>query len=261
MIRKKGFFQNIHQFRDYIITATKYKLKSELSDSYIGYLWWVLEPLIFMLIYTVVVTIVFAKDIPNAHVYILSALMAWKWFSACVNQSVNAITSRMSLIEQVYVPKYILPQIDLFAETFKFLVSMPLVIIIMLIAGVPVTWHIVEMIPIALVMVIFLYGVMTILSHIGVYFNDIKNIVRLVMRFLFFLSPVMYGVETLSPQYQKIWWLNPMTTFGESFRNIFYRGQSPEYGMLLIWLAIGVVFIVIGVLVVGKYDTNYAKAK
>jgi len=261
METKQGFIKNTIKFKDYVLTATKFGLKSQLANSYIGYLWWILEPLFFMLIYVVVVTVIFTRSYPHPDVFILSGLMPWRWYSNSLNASTRSIINRINLIEQVYVPKYLLPQIDLLISGFEFVVSLPLLFIIMAISGIPVTWHGFEMLPVLISMGVFMYGAMLVLAHVGVYFSDIKNIVGLVLRFMFYLSPIMYDVSTLPPEYQWIWWFNPMTAFSEGFRNIFYYGKSPDYLILLVWMVVGIILTIIGAHLLDKFDKNYAKIK
>lgn len=258
----KQFFKFTKKYSEYTFLATQFKLKSGIASSRLGYLWWLLDPLLFMLVYTLVVTVIFQRNIEHANVFILSALMPWRWFSAALSSAPTSISGRFAIIEQVYVPKYILTQIDLLTSVFKFLITLPLTLFIMLISGVMPTWHIIETIPILLSMMIFLYGSMMVISHIGVYLTDIKNIIAVVIRFMFYLSPIMYDINQFSNvSYSWLWWINPMTTFGTSFRNIFYFGESPTYLALAVWTIIGLIFIILGVKILDKYDRNYVKMK
>ena len=116
----KRFFNNMKKYYKYAIRSAKAELKSEVADSYLNWLWWVIEPFCFMLIYTFVFGFVF----PNDELYFASFVMvgqaAWDFFNRMVNGSVKLIINNRDLVTKVYIPKYVL----LFSKSLTYLFKM-----------------------------------------------------------------------------------------------------------------------------------------
>ena len=104
----KKFFYNIKKYYRYAIRSAKAELKSEVADSYINWLWWIIEPLCFMLIYTFVFDYVFVNNEPYFASFVFVGLTAWTFFNRMVSGSVKLITNNRDLVTKVYIPKYIL---------------------------------------------------------------------------------------------------------------------------------------------------------
>ena len=103
------FFNNIKKYYKYAIYSAKAELKSEVADSYLNWLWWIIEPVCFMLIYTFVFGYVFKNSEPYFASFIFVGLTCWEFFNRMINGSVKLITSNRDLVTKVYIPKYIFP--------------------------------------------------------------------------------------------------------------------------------------------------------
>ena len=102
------FFSNIKKYHNYAIRSAKAELKSEVADSYLNWLWWIIEPVCFMLIYTFIFGYVFHNKTPYFASFVFIGLTAWDFFNRMVKGSVKLITSNRDLVKKVYIPKYIL---------------------------------------------------------------------------------------------------------------------------------------------------------
>jgi len=147
----KRFLSNIKKYYKYAIRSAKAELKSEVADSYLNWLWWVIEPFCFMLIYTFVFGMVF----PNDELYFASFVMVgqacWDFFNRMVTGSVKLIINNRDLVTKVYIPKYILLFSKSLTYLFKMGISLILAFGLMLFQHVPITWHIIFLIPVIFV--------------------------------------------------------------------------------------------------------------
>ena len=116
----KKFFENIKKYRKYAIRSAKAELKSEVADSRLNWLWWVIEPLCFMLIYTFVFGMVFPNNEPYFASFVMVGLAAWDFFNRMINGSSKLIINNRDLVTKVYIPKYIL----LFSKSITYLFKM-----------------------------------------------------------------------------------------------------------------------------------------
>jgi len=249
------------KYWDYVKYASKTTLKSRYSNMYLGYVWWFLDPLLFMVIYTFVYQVVFQRELANYPVFLLIGLISWRWISGSLTQASASIYQRLGLIEQIAAPKHVFPLVNIFIETMLFIAALMIIPMAMLVLGVPFTWHVVEVIPIALVTIFALYGLGMIFAHIGTYVADFKQILSYMLRLTFYLSPIFYDLSDLAPNMREIMWMNPATAVVQGFRDAILYGNSPSYTGMLYVLMIGLVTIPIGYSLLKKYDRTYAKIK
>ena len=252
-------FIDLKKYRHFISYSVKSNLKAELSNTVLGYLWWLLDPFLHMVIYTFLVTIIFQKSTPAFPVYVFCALLPWKVATASINQSTKCIRQNAGIIKQVYLPIFILPLNIILTNTIKLFFGMSLLLIMLLIYRIPYTWHIVEFIPIYIVFFCFFFLISLFFSHFGVLFDDMGHLVGYLLMFWFFSSPGMWSLELIPESLSKVIWINPNVTFFMSVRNVLMYGKSPFYRELGIWFGISMILILILIPVLYRAEKNYSK--
>ena len=257
----KKFFQDIKKYFRYMIYSTKSNLKTEVANSYLNWLWWILDPLCFMLVYTFIVEIVFKTKEENLPVFVLIGLTAWNFFNITVNSSVKLIANNKSIVTKVYIPKYILLLIKMFTNLFKMFISWGLILIMMLIFKVPYTVYMLQFLPVLIVLFILSFGIACILMHFGVFVEDLSNVMTILLKLTFYLSGIFYAISTRVPSpYNRILLnLNPVAFIIDSFRKTFLNAHLVNYRMLGLWLIVGIILSIIGIKTIQKYENSYAK--
>ncbi len=257
----KRFINDIKKYYKYTVYAAKAELKSEVAGSYLGWMWWFLEPFCFMLIYAFLCMYIFnaKEDYILAFVFIGNTI--WTFINKCLTSSVKTISSNKNIVTKVYLPKFILVLVKLFVNFFKLLISMVIVAGIMLIYKVPLAFTMLEMIPILILLFILTFGVCVILSNYGVFFEDLVNIVNILLKFTFYFSGIFYSVSTRIPApYGKILArVNPAAFLIEQSRDVLLRGKHINPEWFAIWFVIGIVISIIGVRLVYKNENDYVK--
>lgn len=255
----KKFVNDIIKYKEYVIYSVRADLMLNLSGRYLGYIWWILDPVMYMLVYVVVVSFVFDRGEPNYPVFVFSALLIWKWVSQSINRNTNSIKSKSGILKQIYIPKAILPLIQVVVSSVYFMFGIVALLIILPFFGVGFTWHIIEFVVVFVVTFMLILGIGLNVAHLGVYFKDINNILAFGLRLWFYLSPGLYSIDRIPEAYRILWWLNPMTTIYRSSRNVLMHGTSPVYNMLALWFAIALLLIVYGINRLDINDRNYTK--
>jgi len=257
----KRFFNDLKKYRGYLIYAAKANLKAEVAGSYLNWLWWILDPLLFMLVYSFVALIVFGKGEPYFPVFVFIGLNSWKFFSKSVNKSAKLIKQYRSTISRIYVPKYVLIIIDMFENLFKMAVSFVLVVIAMGIYRVPLTLYIFNCIPIFITMFVFTFGVCCIVLHVGVYVNDLSNVLSALLRLIFYMSGIFYSIPKRVPEQYGDYMLNlnPMAFFINGLRDSLLYGKALDYRVLCVIIAIGVILSIEGISLIHKHENSYVK--
>ena len=267
------FFDDVKAYVHYAIYSAKAELKAEVSNSYLNCLWWILDPLLFMLVYSFVVSIVFGSSEDNLLVFVFIGLTLWTFFSKVLTASVDLVVKRKSIITRIYVPKFVFLFSKMFVHFFKMCISLILVFILMIISGVPFTWQIFNLIPIFITLSVVCFGFSTILMHLGVFVGDFKNIVTVVLKLFFYMSGVFYSIEGRIAASLKRFFseeisnsvgfmllkVNPIAFLIDQTRTILIDGTNPDYLLISVWLVIGLILSVIGINLIYKYENTYVK--
>lgn len=257
----KLFYKNLKKYFKYAVRSAKAELKSEVADSRLNWLWWVIEPLAFMVIYTFVFGMIFENKTPYFASFVMVGVAAWDFFNRMISGSSKLIINNRDLVTKVYLPKYILLFSKSLTYLFKMGISLTLAFILMLCQGVPLTWTIILIIPIILVLYIICFGIGMILMHFGVTLNDLGNLTNIGLKMLFYLSGVFFNIqEKLSGMVSFILLrANPIAFCMNELRNVTVFGTLPNFLWLLIWLIIGLLLCALGVHVIHKNENSYAK--
>lgn len=253
--------KDLKKYKNYIFFAIKSGLKAEVAGSYLNWIWWVLEPFCFMLIYATVFGMIFESSEENFPIYIFIGNTVWAFFSKCLSSSVSLIKQNETVISKVYVPKYVLLLVEMGINAFKMLLNFVIVAIMLLVFKVHVSGYILYAIPVLITIFIITFAFGTFLMHWGVYIEDLSYVVSIVLNMLMFFSGVFYSVETrLDPPYGAIvGHVNPIAFLMTSLRNAVMYNRSPEIPVLLLWFIIGIFLSFAGIGLLYKNENNYAK--
>ena len=235
------------------------ELRAEAARAYLGFLWWIIEPVIYMAALYVVFVLVFQRGGPNFAPFLLCGLVVWKWFGSTITVSSNTISANAALMQQVYLPKYLFPAIVVVINTLKFLAVFAVLLIFLLVYGIEPseTW-----LSVPLVMVIqflLISAIAGLVSAIVPFMPDFRLLLDNLMMLLFFLSGIFFDISSVSEKLQFLLRLNPMAVIIESYRTVLIDGQWPNG----LHLAVVFAFSLIGIWFVGvvfrHYDRIYPK--
>jgi len=241
-------------------------LKKKGADTLLGNLWWVIDPLLQMTVYVVLVSVIFNRGGPDYPLFIFCAILPWKWFYTSVMDGITSVTAAERLVRQIQFPKVVLPVAAVVAGIVNFAFGIiPLFGLILLFYRDRLSWTIVLIPIIAAVQFLFNMAVAIGLAAANVFYRDIGNLARHVIRLWFYLSPALYSVETLHktaaslPVVGRLLLLNPFAVLFPAYRNVIYDGVPPDWRGLA-EVAIGSV-IVLAVMIVAFKRVEPAFAK
>lgn len=261
----KRFCTDLKKYGGYIVYAGKAELRAEVANSYLNWLWWVIEPICFMLIYTFIFGYVFNASEQYFPVFVFIGITMWDFFNRMLTASVVAVKSSKSIISKTYLPKYILILIKMYKNAFKMMISFAIIAGMIIFYRITPSLTMLWCIPVLVVMMTFTFGICTIVMHFGVYVEDLEKITRIVLRMLFYLTGVFYNVETrignrfgtaLGSLLTKC---NPMAFSLSSMRKCLLYGQTPSWKWLSLWFVIGLILSAIGVRTIYKNENSYVK--
>ncbi|SEK21786.1 teichoic acid transport system permease protein [Pseudobutyrivibrio ruminis] len=261
MKTSKRLIADIVSYRKFIIYNAKVGLEAEVTNAYLDWLWWILEPVCSMLVYYLIFGIVFKVSEPYYLVFIYSALTMWGFFNRSVNLSVKLIKSSKSIITKVYIPKPVILISKMMIYAFKMLISSIIVVVLMIPYRVPVDWHLIGIVPVLIVFFVFCYGCSCYLMHVGVFIEDMSYVINIVLNILFYFTGIFYSISKRFPQPYGNFFedANPLAFFIAQMRcaliyetNVFYKG-------LAVWFIVSIIIAITGTKLVYKNENSYVK--
>ena len=241
-------------------------IRKKGSNTLLGNIWWVVDPLLQMLVYVVLVAVIFLKSTPDYPLFIFAAILPWKWFSSVVNEGVTSVTSMERLIKQINFPKLVLPVSAVIAGIVNFAFGLiPLAGLLLVFYGHRASPWLLTIPLIALVQLAFSMPVSIALSAVNVFYRDVGNLARHLLRIWFYLSPGLYGAEVVDQLAEKwppaatLFQLNPFTILFSAYRNVIYDARPPDWLALLALAAVSIVLLAGAVLLFKRVEPSFAK--
>lgn len=257
----RRFCNDIKRYYRYILYSAKSILKQEVADSFLNWIWLILNPIMFMLVYAFVQIAIFSNGTAYLASFLFIGLTCWNFFNPCITGSIRMIKRYQGIISKVYVPKYVFLLSNMLVNGFKTSISFLLVILSLIAYRVPFSPKMLLCIPYLIMLFLVTFGISCILLHAGVFFDDLANIVPIAMRMLFFLSGIFYDLEGrlggglgFTMEY-----LNPVAHVILELRRILIFDRPAHLPWLFGWLAIGLILSIIGVALIYKYERRYVK--
>jgi len=229
-------------------------LRVRYSTSALGYFWSILDPLVMAGIYWFVFTQVFDRTVGVQPyiVFLLSALLPWTWFTGAVSDTTRAFIKEAKLVRSTKIPRTIWVVSLVMSKGIEFVASLPVLALFVVVMGATVNPNILFF-PLAILMQgVLTVGVGLIVAPLVVFFRDLERAVKLGLRFLFYASPIIYGVTDL-PDGLHFWAaFNPLSGIFSLYRSAFFPDQlDSQLDWFTVWVsaAMSIVILCIGMLV------------
>ncbi len=253
-------FQELHKYRALVWALVERHLYARYRGSALGMLWSFLNPLCLMAVYTLVFQYYIRfTEVENYTIFLFCGLLPWIWVTSALIEGSVAISGGGSLITKSLFPAHLLPAVTVFTSAIHYLLSLPLMFLFMLVAGVQIPTTIVIAPFIIFLQFSFLYGVVLFLSALNVQFRDVQHLVGNFLTLLFFLCPILYPREMVPESFQFTLIVNPFAAFTTVYQDVLLTGVIPgalEVSALLAWTALS---LVLGVATYRFYSESFAE--
>lgn len=255
------FYRDIKKYFHYMLYAAKSQLRSEVSNSYLDWVWWILEPFCNMLIYTFIFGYVFHAKEPYFPAFIFIGISIWSFFSKTLNTSVKLIRNNKAIVTKVYIPKQILLLKLLLVNAFKMSLSFIIVILMMIVYRIKPSIYFFYVLPVIVVLLLITYGISCFLVHFGVYVEDLAYIVSILLSMTMYLTGIFYSIENRvpAPFGQLLNTLNPIAFLIHTMRNALLYNKGTSVVFLIFWFLISISIAIAGTCLIYKNENNYVK--
>lgn len=256
-----GIFRELYEYRQMIASLVRRDLRGRYKGSFLGFLWTFVNPLLQLLVYSLVFTnIMRVEDVEIYYLYLFIALIPWLFFSNSIAGGASCIIAQKDMVSKIYFPREVIPISYVTSGFVNMLLCFIVVIAAVLISGIEVnvlTWLFLPVI--FIIQYILVLGITMLVSAVTVYFRDLEHILGIIMMAWMYLTPIIYTPNMVPDSFRTYFDLNPMTHIVTAYRDILYYGRMPEFSTLISSVVFGIVFLVIGFVSFGKLKRHFAE--
>lgn len=250
-------FRTFGKYRNLLAELVKKDIKLKYRNSYLGVIWTMLEPLLTMIVLTLVFSKLLGKGTQDFPVYILTGRLLYSFFSNGTKAALKSVRSNASMIKKVYVPKYMYPFASVLSGYVIFLISLIVLAIVAVARGVYPTLQLVWILIPLVQILLMTAGVGLILATMAVFFRDVEYLWGVALMLIMYASAIFYRVgDVISEKNSWIFKLNPLYAVIVNFRNAVF-GQIPDFGAMWYAFGFGAVSLLIGVIVFYKKQDKF----
>ncbi|WP_109209933.1 MULTISPECIES: ABC transporter permease [Microbacterium] len=240
-------------------------LKVRYSTSALGYLWSILDPLVMSAIYWFVFTQVFERTVGHEPyiVFLITALLPWVWFNSAVSDFTRAFNKDARLVRSTAIPRSIWVNRIILSKGIEFLCSIPVVAFFVVLSQFSATpaqlnWGLLW-VPVAIVMQsVLLVGLGLLIAPLCVLWSDLERTTKLVLRALFYASPVIYGVEDLPGVFETLVAFNPLAGIFALYRVGFFPEEWDPW-VVSVSAIMSLLFLILGIAVFRRLERPVLK--
>lgn len=220
----------IWRHRELLWVLTLREIQVRYTQSVLGVVWAVLQPLAMMLMFTLIFSVLLkvpSDGVPYP-VFSYSAIAFWTFFSGSLGRAIPSLEANEGIIKKIYFPRELFPISSVFSAMFDLVIAFVIFLVIMLYYHTPFTLNMLYVVPLVVIQTIFTIGVCFFASALNVYYRDVKYALPLIVQLWMYATPIIYPMSSIPERFSKFYLLNPMTGIIESYRNVLIKGSGPS---------------------------------
>jgi ABC-2 type transport system permease protein len=238
--------RNLYLYRDLVGALVARELKVRYRRSTIGFVWTMLQPLLTMLVLQLVFSALFRFNLPNYPIYALAGILFWNFFSQSIVSSMNSLRGNAQLLQKLPVPKAVFPLATVISGVINLGFALVPLFGMLIVTGHPLRPALL-FVPVAvLIAALFTLGAGLLLSPLAVFFQDVVELVGVVLMLLMYLTPVFYPMDIVPESFRWVVRFNPVRSILEVFRDPIYQGEVPPLTHLTVAVVIAMLALALG---------------
>ncbi|MGF9713264.1 ABC transporter permease [Paenibacillus naphthalenovorans] len=252
-------FKEIIKYREMLVSIVRRDLRSRYKGSFLGFLWTFVNPLLQLIVYSIVFPYILKINQENYPMFLFIALLPWIYFTSSLQGATTSIVGGANLVKKIYFPRMILPLAVVGTNLMNYIYGLIIVFSALLFTGVDLTMNVLWLPVVLLIQSIFILGLALIFSALYVKFRDLEHIVGVITFVWFYLTPIVFPITIFPDHIAETIGYNPMVPIINSFRDILLDGKQPDWSSLSYSLIVGLLATVIGLIVFRKCQKTFAE--
>lgn len=248
-----------------VLDLVRYKtyadLRAEASKTYINYLWWVIDPVLGMLVFYLVFGLLFQRNREGYVAFLLTGLVVWNWYRQTIGHAGNSIINGKGLMNQVHVPKIVFPMVTLLTDLTKFAFVFILLLVFLWISGYWPSPTYLALPLLLLVQWVLISALALLLAGLVPYLPDLRFLVDNLLQIQFFLSGVFFSSGDIPAQFQPWFYLNPMASLLDAYRAVLLHQTWPHWGRLGLVALFSILLLAMAVSWIQAHDRDYPRTQ
>lgn len=257
---RKMIIKDIYNYREMIVSLVRKDLRGRYKGSVLGFLWTFVNPLLQLIVYSIVFSIIVKMGIDNFSMFLFVALVPWIFFSSCITSGSTVILQQQDLVKKIFFPREVLPVAYVTSSFINMLFSFIVIFVAIIVTNHGMNPAALLFLPlIMLIEYILALGFSFVASAITVYFRDLEHILNNLSMAWMYLTPILYTQEMVPEQYKPLFNLNPMTPIIIAYRDILFYKRIPSLNTLIGASITGVVSLILGFILFNKLKKGFAE--
>lgn len=248
--------KDFNKYKALLSELVRKDIKIKYRNSVLGVLWSFLDPLFRMIVLTIIFSTLFNR-VENYPAYYLSGQLIYALFVGASTHAMKSMVSSANIWKSIYIPKYLYALSAVLSHFVTYLLSLSVLFAIMLVTGVNFTIYIIFIALPLLILLVMAFGVGLILGTLNIFFRDVEHLYSVVTLMLMYALPIFYPAEILPDKFRFIQTYNPMFYLVKCGRDCFLYGQLYSVQDVLFPAIAAVVFLVLGVFLLRKYQDRF----
>ena len=255
-------FKRLFPYKDLLYVFIWRQFGVRYRNSILGIFWAIVQPLSMMVLITFIFTYVInvkVGDYPKP-VFFYSALLPWTFFQSSLSSAISSLSGSQGLITKIYFPREVLPISGICVAFLDLLIASSFYIILLFYYNVSLNLTILWIIPIFILLFLFTLSVSLIFSSLNVYYKDVGLLTTFLLRLLFFGSPIIYSIDSISLKLKLLLFLNPLTFIIENTRRVLLEGRNVVIWQFVLAMVLVIILFHFSYNLFIKIERNFADA-
>tara|TARA_B100000073_G_scaffold113496_2_gene91757 strand:- start:2124 stop:2933 length:810 start_codon:yes stop_codon:yes gene_type:complete len=253
-------FKELINYKDLLYFLVLKDIKSRYAQSVIGIGWAIIQPVFFMVVFTIIfgrLAKIDSEGVPYA-IFSFCALVPWTFFANGVTDSTNSLTANIGMITKIYIPRLLLPISAIIGKGIDFLIALIILVILLFYYQINPGLKVLYVFPLTFLLIISAFGIGTILTTLAVQYRDIKYALPFGIQILMYSSPIAFSSSMIPDKYQTLFAINPMVTVVEGFRYSFLGTGTINTNMIIASLVGAITVLLISLYYFTKTEKSFA---
>jgi lipopolysaccharide transport system permease protein len=251
---------SLFRYRELIRNLVFKELKLKYRDSTFGFLWSLANPILVICVYSFVFGHLLRGGVERFPYFLIIGILAWNFFAQSLMMSTGAILENSNLIRKVAVPLEVFPVATVLFNLAQYLLALSVLFpAAYVLFGVLPSWSWLAFVPLLVLHAFFTLGACFVVAAATVFYRDVRHFTEILLMLLFWLTPIVYDIRSISPPLKTVIYLNPISFFTLGYQNALYHNTFPSFREVAVLTMLSLLMIITGIAFFVSLKSRFAE--